>query len=151
MSKIIFFFFDIESALISELNLTYFVSLFANPTKFVPAVVFLLSNQWLEIWENLAWPTTPTSLMCYVKVLVDQSFCILGKARKVDVVRMRILGLHYHAFTGFHMTSLKFKLKKLDPFEVLFSWCIRTVENYYSHKFSLQMVFWFCDRQHLNF
>ena len=30
---------------------------------------------------------------------------------------------------GFHMTSLKFKLKTIDPNEILLSRCIRAAEN----------------------
>ena len=33
------------------------------------------------------------------------------------------------AIVGFHMTSLKFKLKAIDPTEILLSQCIRPAEN----------------------
>ena len=41
---------------------------------------------------------------------------------------------------GFHMTSLKFKLKTIDPTEILLSRCITAAETNFQTNFRFKMV-----------
>ena len=58
--------------------------------------------------------------------------------------------LHRLTIGSFYITSLKFKLQNYwYPWDFAFM-ILKSCENYYSDRFSLQMRFWFCDKLVLN-
>ena len=77
-----------------------------NGTQHLPSGHFKSMFFFSQIGRNKAWITltvvTNLIIYCYIK---------------------------FNAIVGFHMTSLKFKLKTIDPTEILLSRCIRAAEN----------------------
>ena len=52
-----------------------------------------------------------------------------GRGQWVEVVGGGSNVVGKKSIVGFHMTSLKFKLKTIDPTKILLSRCIRAAEN----------------------